>query len=952
MAVTIGGFILDPNGQTLVVDVTTPGGGRPTVYTASQGSSTHTLPVTITTRTGFYITTPLTLTVSVKRNGVEIASQTGTTLTVDVQQGVVQVITPGIDRPGSEGQADVAAAVAAEVVRADAAYEPFTTIRSYAGITGVEADDQTAAILAAMTAAAAAGKELRVTPGTYTYSAEIAPPSGLRLVDAGGTFKMKTGSACNFLSTSSAVNDFLADGIRVDVNGHTADFASCIALSGGGSRATIRNSRFFDSNPPSTTETVGTGDGVTSTFTRTLTNSPTRQPLSTTFVVTDGSQTLTDDGDGVFTGNGSGTVSYGNEDVAGAISVTFTSPPANGATITVAYSHCQQRQYIVLLGFDSVKVQNNRLTEGGRIKVGRPGKRLIITGNHVRDVNDNGISMVDTSPGGVTEDVVVSSNIVKNCGTAGIYFGGDGQSATGATMVCRNFVVSDNIVTGDFTVGIKAILPVTADRIAVRGNIISKVGTSGSNTIGIQFNVVSTTVAHESGIIAGNIITGPLTFAAIDIQNMTNLSVVGNMGKDMPNASLIRLRAAIVHAVIANNVGHNVGFGVNHTAGDITDVLIDANVIDTTGAASYAYSFTGAGTILRCRLSNNIGKGAGTGLRVTNSSGTVDLDRVNNDLSNNTVAATEITSTFVATAVSRDNKGVDFLGLVRGTVAKTGNYTLTVNDYTVEFDSTSGALTAALPAAATVKGRVFVIKKVVALNTVIIDPNSTETIDGAATLTLTDNGQAAVVQSNGTEWKVLSSEDTPTRTAALVIGSVAAGPDPVGYYTSIPHSARGTNALTVSRLHLAPIRFSRTISFDKIGCELTGALANAVLRVGLYAIDATTLLPSGAALVDSSLDGSVTPAWVENTISLTVAPGLYWLVGVQQTAAATWRVINGSAYKIPYPASGAIMGASSAMAMGLRSAADNVTGALGSSPALHASAVATVFPLIGLHVSA
>jgi hypothetical protein len=247
---------------------------------------------------------------------------------------------------------------------------------------------------------------------------------------------------------------------------------------------------------------------------------------------------------------------------------------------------------------------------------------------------------------------------------------------------------------------------------------------------------------------------------------------------------------------------------------------------------------------------------------------------------------------------------------------------------------------------------VFVIKKVVALNTVIIDPNSTETIDGAATLTLTDNGQAAVVQSNGTEWKVLSSEDTPTRTAALVIGSVAAGPDPVGYYTSIPHSARGTNALTVSRLHLAPIRFSRTISFDKIGCELTGALANAVLRVGLYAIDATTLLPSGAALVDSSLDGSVTPAWVENTISLTVAPGLYWLVGVQQTAAATWRVINGSAYKIPYPASGAIMGASSAMAMGLRSAADNVTGALGSSPALHASAVATVFPLIGLHVSA
>ncbi|MBL7701639.1 MAG: hypothetical protein JNM14_05285 [Ferruginibacter sp.] len=88
---------------------------------------------------------------------------------------------------------------------------------------------------------------------------------------------------------------------------------------------------------------------------------------------------------------------------------------------------------------------------------------------------------------------------------------------------------------------------------------------------------------------------------------------------------------------------------------------------------------------------------------------------------------------------------------------KTANYTATASDYTIICNNTSGGITISLPAASGAAGRVYAIKKVSGtLNNVTIDPNGSETIDGASTRILTLQYEAALIQCDGTNWYILS----------------------------------------------------------------------------------------------------------------------------------------------------------------------------------------------------
>lgn len=89
------------------------------------------------------------------------------------------------------------------------------------------------------------------------------------------------------------------------------------------------------------------------------------------------------------------------------------------------------------------------------------------------------------------------------------------------------------------------------------------------------------------------------------------------------------------------------------------------------------------------------------------------------------------------------------------TVTKTASYTATTDDHTIRCDTTSGNITISLPAAAGNAGRIFVIKKVAAANTVTIDPSGAETIDGSSTATLTSNYEHTTIQCTGTGWDVI-----------------------------------------------------------------------------------------------------------------------------------------------------------------------------------------------------
>jgi hypothetical protein len=77
--------------------------------------------------------------------------------------------------------------------------------------------------------------------------------------------------------------------------------------------------------------------------------------------------------------------------------------------------------------------------------------------------------------------------------------------------------------------------------------------------------------------------------------------------------------------------------------------------------------------------------------------------------------------------------------------------------HTVLVDASGATRTITLPAAASNSGRIFIIKKTDnSVNTVVVDGNASETIDGATTQTLANEWDAIQIQSNGTNWFILA----------------------------------------------------------------------------------------------------------------------------------------------------------------------------------------------------
>jgi hypothetical protein len=96
-------------------------------------------------------------------------------------------------------------------------------------------------------------------------------------------------------------------------------------------------------------------------------------------------------------------------------------------------------------------------------------------------------------------------------------------------------------------------------------------------------------------------------------------------------------------------------------------------------------------------------------------------------------------------------------GATRGayrSVTTTGN--VLSGDYLLICDATAGAITMTLPPAALVPGRIYVFKRINSgANAVIVDPSGAETIDGAATYTLSAQWNSVTIMSNGTAWFII-----------------------------------------------------------------------------------------------------------------------------------------------------------------------------------------------------
>ena len=93
--------------------------------------------------------------------------------------------------------------------------------------------------------------------------------------------------------------------------------------------------------------------------------------------------------------------------------------------------------------------------------------------------------------------------------------------------------------------------------------------------------------------------------------------------------------------------------------------------------------------------------------------------------------------------------------------AITQNHTITAADHTIFTNATSTNITITLPSAANIAGRQYIIKRVDTAGTsVTIATDGSETIEGAASMALTDH-RSVVVQSDNSNWWIMAEYISP-----------------------------------------------------------------------------------------------------------------------------------------------------------------------------------------------
>lgn len=110
------------------------------------------------------------------------------------------------------------------------------------------------------------------------------------------------------------------------------------------------------------------------------------------------------------------------------------------------------------------------------------------------------------------------------------------------------------------------------------------------------------------------------------------------------------------------------------------------------------------------------------------------------------------------------------------------------------------------------------------------------------------------------------------------------------YYGSRPVTTT-TLAATLNTLYATPLWVPNALSIDRIEAEVTTLIASGVVRLGIY--DSTSNGNPGTRVLDAGVVATTTTGVKSITVNQALQVGLYWLVAVNQTAAATLRAISG-----------------------------------------------------------
>lgn len=160
------------------------------------------------------------------------------------------------------------------------------------------------------------------------------------------------------------------------------------------------------------------------------------------------------------------------------------------------------------------------------------------------------------------------------------------------------------------------------------------------------------------------------------------------------------------------------------------------------------------------------------------------------------------------------------------------NTTASATERAYIVDATTGAKTITLPTASGRAGKEYFVKKAdSSANTVTIDPNSSETVNGASSLVLTAQNDGAIVESDGSNWFVTARSST-TGGGAGALDDLS---DVVVSSPAVDHGIFHNGTTFVNKLHNA--RFSAGVSVSSNGTvgadthsEIVNASGGAVTR--------------------------------------------------------------------------------------------------------------------------
>ena len=449
-----------------------------------------------------------------------------------------------------------------------------------------------------------------------------------------------------------------------------------------------------------------------------------------------------------------------------------TSGPSNTGVGSIALNANTSGSNNAALGSGALAANttgsNNTAVGSGALRNNTTSAANAAFGAAALNANTSGNYNVALGTYSLQNNTIGASNTASGYSSLGSNTTGSGNTATGAAALQTNTTGINNTAVGNGAMQNGT----TSSSNAAVGAFALQYVTTGSNNAGLGYGALgymttgsnNTSLGNSSGITdtlgSNNTFVG--SGADATSGNLSNATALGYKAKVGASNSLV-LGGTGLYAV---NVGIgttaplsaldvNGGVAIGTYAGTITAPSKGLIVSGNSGFGS-----NNPGNIVEI----NSGTGGASGLRLKQlPAGAVLFMSSTSDVAqNNQNFYFDATNYRLSISGSTSPNSTLTVGgsISSGIITKTANYTLGTSDYTVLCNNTSGSISMTLPTASGATGRIYVIKKIspLASNSVVIQRNgsTSDLIDGSSSITITTQYSAYMIQSDGTNWNVIS----------------------------------------------------------------------------------------------------------------------------------------------------------------------------------------------------